>query len=207
MDAIFNNILTILIMNGSILIIPGVNFLLVARQSVLNGASSGIYCASGITTAIVFHALLAALSVQILVKYPFIFAGVRYMGAAYLLYLGTTFLRKAIQNAQTSMEGVNESAQKQESFRSGFFVDLFNPFISIFYLSLFSSFTFSQNPAFELSCYISVILAISIVWFSLVALFFNHPLIRDNLQSKSRYIQALSGLAMYYFSAKVIFQF
>lgn len=206
METILNNILQIIVMNGMVMIIPGVNFLLVARQSILNGVQVGFFCACGITVAILSHALLAALSVSILItKFPFLFTCIRYVGAAYLVYLGTTFLIRSLQNKAVSLEG--EVSMKSESFRSGFFVDLFNPYISIFYLTMFSSMNFGDNKILELSSYILVIFVMTISWFSMVAVFFNHSLIRDTLQSKTRYIQALSGLAMYYFSAKVIFQF
>lgn len=211
MENILNNITQIIILNGAVMMIPGVNFLLVARQSIINGIHAGLFCTCGITIAVVSHALLAALSVSVLItKYPFLFTFIRYTGAAYLVYLGTSFLRKALQNHSNEQNEVLAGISKNlkgESFRSGFLVDLFNPFISIFYFTLFSSMTLSDNKVFELSCYLSVIFALSIIWFSLVAVFFNHPIIRDNLQSKSRYIQALSGLAMYYFSAKVVFEF
>lgn len=208
MDAILNNIMLILMMNGSVMIIPGVNFLIVARQSVLNGLLAGVFCALGITAAIVLHAVLAAYSVSVLMtNYPLIFTVIRYLGAGYLFYLGTRFLIASFTNSAASVSFDDLKSHKREAFRSGFLVDLFNPFISIFYISLFSTMMFTGESLFELGCYIGFIFAISIVWFSIVAIFFNHSLLKNRLQNKSRYIQAISGLAMYYFSAKVTFGF
>lgn len=208
MEQIINNIFFILLLNGSILLMPGVNFLLVARHSLLNGISSGLYCAMGITLAIMSHVVLSTLNASFLLKkYPFFVEVVKYSGALYLIYLGTNFIISAFKEPCSSSQSSHLSVQKTAAFKSGFLVDILNPFISIFYLSLSSTIIGIDVSFFELSIYGLVIFLITIFWFSVVAIFFAHKHLHKYFYEKNKYIQMLSGLAIYYFSIKIIFSF
>lgn len=207
MEKILNNIFTILIMNGAILLIPGVNFLLIAKHSLLSGFSVGMRCAMGITGAIMFHVILSAFSISVLLKnYPALFELIRYGGAAYLIYLGTCFLISAYRERIPDSSAFSSlDIKTSEAFRAGFFVDLLNPFVSIFYLSLFSTLMMVNGSLFELTCYALTIFVITFSWFGFVAFFFAQKRMQGYFQGKNHYIQVLSGIAMYYFSCKVIF--
>ncbi len=205
MGQIIDNIISILIMNGTIMLIPGVNFLIVAQHSLLNGLRAGLSCALGIATAIILHASFAAYSVNVLLeRYPLAFMVIRCLGAAYLFYLGTRFLVSYMQNQKEDLAFDNQKTQPRRAFQSGFFIDLLNPFISIFYLSLFSTLIMTQDSTLELSYYLSIIFLLNGAWFSIVALLFNHSFLKKNLEKKSKYIQGFSGIAMYYFCAKIV---
>lgn len=196
-------------MNGSILLIPGVNFLLIARYSILNEFSAGFYCALGVTSAIMSHVILSMFSVSVLIKkYPELFTIIRYIGGAYLFYLGSMFLLSYLKR-ELSLKDLSKSIniKKKEAFYSGFFTDLFNPFVSIFYLSLFSMLITDNKSSFELICYFCLILIITISWFGIVAYFFTSSFIRNYFRDKNKYMQVFSGMAMYYFGAKLIFKF
>ena len=208
MENFFNNITTILIMNGSILLIPGVNFFLIARYSLLNEFLTGFYCVMGITSAIMLHATLSMFSVSLLLKsYPQLFTIIRYSGGAYLFYLGTRLLVASSKKKHTSLESLSTKIHKTEAFYSGFFVDLFNPFVSIFYLSLFSMLMPNGKSVFELSCYLGTIFIITVSWFCIVVCFFIYSPVKAYFQDKSKYILVFSGIAMYYFCSKVILEF
>jgi threonine/homoserine/homoserine lactone efflux protein len=200
MDSFINNIITILMMNGLILIVPGVNFFLVLKYSLLNKFQTGFYCVMGITSAIMIHVILAMLGISILLQtYPQLFAIIRYSGAAYLFYLGTSYLVASSKNKQQQINNLSIKNTNSEALISGFIIDLFNPFVSIFYLSLFSLINITNKPIFELSGYFAIIFFITIAWFSFVIRFFTVPIVKNYFQSKSRYIQIASGIAMYYF--------
>lgn len=209
MDVIIENIVTILLVNGAILIVPGVNFFLIARFAVLEGVLPGVYCAVGVTSAIMLHVVFSIISVEFFLKnYPNLFLGIRYVGAVYLFFLGTQFLMSAL--SKNIMKTVNSSgfdSHNKSGFYTGFFTDLFNPFISIFYLSLFSLINPKIHLVFELSCYFFTIFVITFCWFGFVAFFFTRSFMLEYFQNKSKQIQAMTGLALYFFSARLFFDF
>ena len=207
MSDIAGDLLTIVTMNGAILIIPGVNFLLVARQSLLNGFRFGFICALGITTAIMLHVVFSIFSIGTLLKtYPIIFTWIRLGGAAYLLFLGTCFFRSALKTG-TELGRPEAILEKGEAFQAGFLTDLLNPFVSIFYLSLFTMLDLQEQTSLTLTLYGFTIFALTLFWFAFVAGVFANEKLRDLFRNKNRWIQGFSGVAMCYFAAKVVFGF
>jgi threonine/homoserine/homoserine lactone efflux protein len=207
MDALFENIKTILFMNAAILVIPGVNFLLIARLSLLHGRREGLICALGITSAIMLHVIFALASVNVLLKsHPSLFDLVRICGAGFLLYLGTRFLLLAFRSYKQEEDG-EQNPDRKGSFLAGFVVDLLNPFVSIFYLSLFAALEVDGMGVQASLTYSAVIFFLTLVWFSIVALAFSNQKLQAAFRGKDRWIQCLSGLAMYYFGARVVFGF
>jgi len=210
MENIINNIVQILIMNGSILIIPGVNFFLIVRYSLLYNFLTGFCCAIGVTSAIMLHAILSILSVSIILKiYPSVFTIIRCIGGVYLFYLGTRFLIKFFQRKLCVTNLVPQNINNKEAFYSGFIVDIFNPFVSFFYLSLFTIIASNKTSIFELSnfeicCYLCVIFIITLGWFGTLAALFTCLPAKIFFQNKSKYTQLLSAIAMYYFCSQII---
>lgn len=201
MASIFENITLIVISNGLILIIPGVNFCLIARYSLLMGLQQGLEAMLGVLIAIMVHVTLSIFGVTLILKtYPILFTVIKYSGALFLIYLGT----KLILNK----ENINDSEIRVSSdinpFKAGFLADILNPFVSIFYISLFSNLLNKSSSNIELFSYYFTIFAITTLWFGAVAIFFAQPVMRKIFQSKKKHIEILSGIAMYYFSARVI---
>ena len=195
----------ILATNGLILLIPGVNFFLIVRYALLYGKRQGILCALGISSAILLHVSFALLCINTIVDlYPNAFLCVKVGGFLYLLFLSLQSLKKAFSK-EIFQSKVSEKIDITESvFLSGFFVDLFNPFISIFYLGLFASLNLKTSTSYELSGYIFLISLITITWFVAVAIFFSSGTLREKLIKRNRLVQGISGIAILYFAMRLI---
>ena len=82
---------------------PGPSILYILSRSVGQGREAGLVSVLGLATATLIHAVAMALGLSTLLLYsPFAFAIVKYLGAAYLVYLGITTLlsRNALQPAR-----------------------------------------------------------------------------------------------------------
>ncbi|MGC4892315.1 LysE family translocator [Micromonospora sp. DT31] len=76
-----------------IIIVPGVDFALVTRQTVRYGRRAGFVVLAGLFAAALVHATLATAGLSaLLVSSPRLYTAVRIAGALYLLYLGGTIL-------------------------------------------------------------------------------------------------------------------
>ncbi|MEU7711643.1 LysE family translocator [Micromonospora chalcea] len=89
-----------------IIIVPGVDFALVTRQTVRYGRRAGFVVLAGLFVAALVHASFATAGLSaLLVSSPTLYTVLRVAGALYLLYLGGTILwatrpRRAVPAAQ-----------------------------------------------------------------------------------------------------------
>ncbi|MEP3279547.1 MAG: LysE family translocator [Stappiaceae bacterium] len=128
---------------------PGPDMILVAARSAAQGRMAGLVTQFGVSAGSVFHAIILALGLsQLFLAVPYAYDLVRYLGAAYLLYLAwQAFTARDSFSAQTS-------SSKRRSlfviFRQGFFSNLLNPKVALFYLALFPQFLDPEKGAVAL---------------------------------------------------------
>ena len=118
---------------------PGPDMILVAARSAAQGRMAGVVTQLGISAGSIFHAIILALGLsQLFLAVPYAYDLVRYLGAAYLLYLAWQALSARDGSSPKS------PSYKQLSlfviFRQGIFSNLLNPKVALFYLALFPQF-------------------------------------------------------------------
>jgi threonine/homoserine/homoserine lactone efflux protein len=119
---------------------PGPDMLLIASRSVTQGRAAGFASLAGIQVGTYCHALAAALSLsQLFLAVPFAYDVLRYVGAAYLLYLAW----KAFWSKGASLRPPTELPRRfllPQIFRQGLLTNLLNPKMALFVLALFPQF-------------------------------------------------------------------
>ena len=89
---------TIVLFAGAALtlnVTPGPSIAYVMSRSFGQGRTAGLVSALGLGTGSLLHAIAATLGLSAIVTYsPVAYAVVKYLGAAYLLYLGVSLLRQ-----------------------------------------------------------------------------------------------------------------
>ena len=119
---------------------PGPDMLLIASRSVTQGRAAGFASLAGIQVGTYCHALAAALGLsQLFLAVPFAYDVVRYVGAAYLLYLAW----KAFWSKSASPRPPTELPRRfllPQIFRQGLLTNLLNPKMALFVLALFPQF-------------------------------------------------------------------
>ena len=118
---------------------PGPDMILVAARSAAQGRMAGLVTQFGVSAGSAFHALILALGLsQLFLAVPYAYDVVRYLGAAYLLFLAW--------QAVTSRDGFSGKASGTNRlslvtiFRQGFLSNVLNPKVALFYLALFPQF-------------------------------------------------------------------
>jgi RhtB (resistance to homoserine/threonine) family protein len=119
---------------------PGADTIYIITRSVAQGCKAGIYSVLGIGTGAICHTLFAAFGLSlILMKSVLIFSIIKYLGVAYLIYLGIKMiLDKSSIFENESMKFENVDLIK--IYRQGFLTNLLNPKVAIFFLSLMPQF-------------------------------------------------------------------
>lgn len=130
----------ILFLAGSfiIIVIPGPNILYLVARSIHQGRKAGLLSLLGIETATLIHICAATLGLtSLLLSSALAFTVVKYLGAAYLVYLGIRKLRERDDVADEPE--VNPDGLKR-IFLQGFLVNLFNPKTAMFFLAFLPQF-------------------------------------------------------------------
>lgn len=142
---------------------PGPGIFYVLTRSLKGGRGEGIASACGTAIGGMFHVAAAALGISaILMTSALAFSVVKYLGAAYLIYLGIrTLLRK------TDPVGLVEVREQhtRQAFFQGITTEILNPKTALFFLAFIPQFVDPAGPVFLqfvlLGC-ISVILNTSV---------------------------------------------
>ena len=133
--------LGVFIVAGLILnVTPGVDLLYITNRSAVQGKKAGVVAALGIGAGCMVHVLAAALGLSvILLSSSLAFSVVKYLGAAYLVYLGlNTFLSLYKKNSQTSRSSVVLPLAK--IFRQAILINALNPKVALFFIALLPQF-------------------------------------------------------------------
>lgn len=121
-------------------ITPGADLLYITHRSAIQGKKAGVVAALGIGTGCMAHVLAAAFGLSmILVASPVAFTAVRYLGAAYLLYLGIkTFL--SLKEKKRTETNVPQVLSLATIFRQAIFINVLNPKVALFFMALLPQF-------------------------------------------------------------------
>lgn len=118
---------------------PGIDTAVATRMVVAGGKGAGIAAAFGIALGVVLQSTLAGLGlVAIFRAFPYVFNIVKYIGAAYLFYLGVRALYDSVRRIQA--DDSLPFVKKTQAFIQGFLGDALNPKITIFIVTFYPPF-------------------------------------------------------------------
>ncbi|MET8332245.1 LysE family translocator [Streptosporangium canum] len=123
----------------ALLLVPGPAVLYIVTRSVAQGRGAGMVSVLGIHLGSVVHVAAAALGVSaLLAASATAFALVKYLGAAYLVWLGVRKLMSRPDGAEAAEVPI---ASRSRMFWEGFVVNVLNPKTAIFFLAFLPQFT------------------------------------------------------------------
>jgi len=185
------------------IITPGPDFFIVVRNSLSYTRRSGIFTALGVATAVWVHIIYTLAGIGlILSKSIILFTIVKYLGAAYLIYLGWQCLHsKQLDSQQYTKE--KRTVSDYQSFKMGFINNALNPKATLFFLSLFTQIVSVETPFIIQVIYGATVSMSCLIWFCLLAVFLNHKKIKASFESVQYYFEKLMGVVLITFGIKV----
>jgi len=121
-------------------ITPGPDILYVLSRGLDAGKKSALAAAAGFSLGNIFHLGLMLLGVSALIKAnPTLFTGIKYLGAAYLAYLGVLIWKASTSEIETN-NSVDENKSHLAVFRQSVLANMLNPKVITFFLALFPQF-------------------------------------------------------------------
>jgi threonine/homoserine/homoserine lactone efflux protein len=120
---------------------PGPDTLYIIGRSTTQGLRAGVVAALGIGVGILVHITAAAVGLSaILVNSATAFSIVKMVGAAYLVYVGISMLRSSGIAARATRALHQEPAALKTVFLQGFFTNVLNPKVALFFLAFLPQF-------------------------------------------------------------------
>lgn len=135
-------VITVLIINLS----PGPAMIYVINQSSKYGIKAGLKAAAGVEFGVFFYVLLTAFGLMVIFQEtPMLYKIIQFMGAFYLIYLAYLSWpkRKSIQSPNILSQNSSESVR--HTFSKGILINLSNPKIGLFFVSLLPQFVPSDS--------------------------------------------------------------
>ncbi len=121
-----------------LLLIPGPAVLYIITRSVEQGRRAGLASVLGVELAGSVHTIAAVLGLSaLLLTSALAFSVVKYLGAAYLIYLSLRTLFKREGSSQTAVQVPKSFSQL---FTQGFLVNLLNPKTALFFYAFLPQF-------------------------------------------------------------------
>jgi len=176
-----------------VVVSPGVDTIMVLTRSISRGKTAGLYSAVGVSLGLLVHTCAATFGLSIiLAKSAFAYSFIKYLGAAYLIYLGYKSITAKTQ--QNELLSTAKPFGNVKMFYTAFLSDVLNPKIAIFFLAFLPQFVSpeainSPVPYFLLG---SIILFITLIWCtslallgSRIAVFFNKSKRAEAIMNKT----------------------
>ena len=122
----------------ALIVIPGPNVLFILARGINDGRRVAIWTTFGVETAtLVFVFATAAGLAAVLASSAVAFATLRYLGAAYLVYLG---VRALLARRGLYLDERRGTTSDWSAYRQGFLVGIANPKVALFFVALFPQF-------------------------------------------------------------------
>lgn len=183
---------------------PGPDFAVVTKNSLFGSRKIGLFTALGVGAGILLHVTYSLLGIGFIISQSILlFSIIKYLGAAYLLYLGITLLRTKHGGTEIKEGDAPITATPFVSFREGFLTNALNPKATIFFVSIFTQVVGPETPLFVQALLGIEVAVIVGVWFSTLTLLITVPAIKRQFGKVHAVLMKLMGGALIYFGIKL----
>lgn len=179
---------------------PGADLAMVMRQAMVHGRRQAIITSFGVGTSLMFHVTYTILGLGLIISQSiYLFNIVKWLGVAYLIYIGIKALRAGKTEMPAAEDEISGCARKSEqtalkAFTLGFAANALNPKPVFFFLSIFSTVVHAHTPVAIKFGYGLVMASCLIAWFVGVSLFMTTPRMRAAFARASQWIDRTSGV-------------
>lgn len=158
----FQTFITCLIAVTVLTVTPGLDTMLIIRNSVRGGRLDGTFSSLGICTGTFVHAIISALGISlILLSTAWAFTALKTAGALYLIWLGLGSIKVAFQRGEGRLvlgyKGTKRELVWYRSFREGFLSNVLNPKAIIFYMAFLPQFIDPAHPAITQALFVAAL--------------------------------------------------
>ncbi|MBZ9965087.1 LysE family translocator [Mesorhizobium sp. BR1-1-2] len=146
--------------------IPGPATLLTVARATSSGTKAGMATGAGIAAGDVFHTFTAMVGISaIIATSAVLFSAVKYIGAAYLVYLG---IRAIMEKTAADLVAGRLPISAGKAFRQAILTEMLNPKTALFFLAFLPQFVRPENGSVMLQLAVLGIIFVLLGLFSTV---------------------------------------
>ena len=186
---------------------PGLDTFYILTRSGREGRAVGVMAALGINAGCIVHTLAAVLGISaILMTSAMAFTVLKYLGAAYLVWIG---LRMLLTHGGARQPTVTQGRGLGAAFRQGMLTNVLNPKVALFFLAFLPQFVSMQaeHPQLGLMLLGLSFIGTGTTWSMVLALLGGH--IHHQLNTRPRFGQWMDrvcGTVLLGFGVKLALQ-
>lgn len=182
---------------------PGPSVAVVIAQTVQGGRVQGAVTALAHGVGVGVYALVAALGLVLIVQQaPWLFDGLRGLGAAFLLFLAY----QAFRRPATFGQRAGQEVTLRHGAMIGFLTAFLNPKLAIFFLAVYSQFVTAYTPLEQKLGMAGLAAVVDAGWYLLVALMVAHPPVMLRLRQHGDLVQRLFGVLLVLVVLRMVWQ-
>lgn len=168
-----DSLLTYISIAAMMVVIPGADTMLLVKNTLSYGPKAGRYTVLGMATGLSFWTLIAILGLSVVIaKSVILFSTIKYLGAAYLIYLGIkSFFAKSLFSLEDIKAQANEptnssNTHHKESFMQALLSNVLNPKTVLVYITIMPQFIdLDGNVNQQLIVLASILTLLAVLWF------------------------------------------
>ena len=185
---------------------PGPNLAVVVRNSLIYSRKTAVLTALGVSLGILVHLTYILLGLGVLIaKTERLFCAFKYLGAAYLMYIG---IKGLLAKKQTTDYGDAPAIQEISALKAistGFLTNAMNPHAMFFFLSLISAFVTPSEPTLIVVVYAAIIFSSTLIWFLIVAMCFSNKRLSLFFKNFQYLVERVTGGFLILLGIKILF--
>jgi RhtB (resistance to homoserine/threonine) family protein len=203
-------LLAFLVVAGLLTITPGADMALVMRHALGGGTRSAFFASLGICLGTLIWGTASALGVSVVfARSALAFAVLKYIGGAYLVYLGLRAFREAFgREGRPSASALRASADREgargglmtsrfAAFVQGLLTNLLNPKVAVFYLTFLPQFVAADRSVLTQSVFLAAThVAMGLIWLTIYAQFIDRMAAVLLTERVKRRIEAVTGAVL-----------
>lgn len=195
MSLYWREFLTLAIAHGLAVASPGPDFAIVLRQSLRHGRQTALWTSVGIGCGLAVHITYCLLGLGYLLQRSAVaLTVVKYLGAAYLAWVGIQALRSRARTGDVDLASGTDAPTVGAAWRTGFLVNVLNPKAALFFISFFSLAISPATPRWIQAGYGLWMVVTTIAWFSFVSFVFTREAMRRAFLRYGHWIDRALGV-------------
>ncbi len=197
-----NEFLTVVFLHLFAVMSPGPDYVLISRQSIRYGRKIALWSAGGIGVGILFHSVLAATGILLLIaSNDFYLSILKLICCSYLLYLGISSIVNTSDFNQTSLQKNRWSSSG--GFLVGLLTNITNIKALLFFITLFGVVLNTQHK--EILLIYGIYMAIAtFIWFAFISFIFTSDIFRSRFIDYFKFFEKLLGVVLIMIAVQII---
>jgi RhtB (resistance to homoserine/threonine) family protein len=197
--------LTVVVIHLLAVMLPGPDFVMISRNSLVYSRRTGVYAAAGVGLGIPVHVTYSLVGIGLVIARSLaLFTILKFAGAAYLIYLGVkSLLGGPAAPADAAGHSQLRELRPTAAIRVGFLTNVLNPKATLFFLALFTQVISPGTPKWLLALYGAEMSLMTFAWFAFVAVVLSHARVKARFVAIQPRLEKLFGVILIGLGVKV----